>query len=217
MDKMPDIIIIEDHPVMRNGLEYYFTETRRWKVLGAVSGIEDAKTLFSSLCGKSTAAADVLLIDIQMENGWGLDIIPWLKKQTSASSGEVSGGGFKMPILAVYSAFDDFAHVSAALSMGVRGYICKRRSECELENALFKILEGKTYIDSSAQAKLETNANLISLLTKRETEILTLVKNNFSNSQIASHLGISRRTVENILCCVYDKTGIRSRLELQKL
>jgi len=214
MDKMPNIIIIEDHPVMRGGLVSYFTGTRRWKVLGAVSNIEDAKTLLSSPYSrhKTSAlptAADLLLIDIQLENGWGLDIIPWLKEQTPEN--------IKLPIFAVYSAYDDFAHVSAALSIGIQGYICKRRSERELENALVKVMEGKTHIDDCAQAKLDTNAKLISLLTKREVEILTYVKNNLSNSEIASRLGISQRTVENILSCVYDKTGIKSRLELERL
>ncbi|MCL2196836.1 MAG: response regulator transcription factor [Treponema sp.] len=211
MDKLPNIIIVEDHPVMRGGLVSYFSGTRRWKVLGATANIEDTKILLSSPYNKDQSSnpqivVDLLLLDIQLENGWGLDIIPWLKTQE-----------FKMPVIAVYSAYDDYAHATAALSMGIQGYICKRRSERELENYLLKILDGETCIDECIQAKLDTNANLFSLLTKRETDILRLIKNNLSNSQIASHLGISQRTVENIICCVYDKTGIRSRLELQRL
>jgi DNA-binding NarL/FixJ family response regulator len=57
----------------------------------------------------------------------------------------------------------------------------------------------------------------ISLLTRREADIFTLVKDGLSNQQIAEKLSISRRTVENILHCIYDKTGISSRLELQKM
>jgi DNA-binding NarL/FixJ family response regulator len=60
-------------------------------------------------------------------------------------------------------------------------------------------------------------ANVISLLTRRETEIFTLVKDGLSNQGIADKLSISRRTVENILHCIYDKTGIPSRLDLQKM
>ncbi|MCL2238298.1 MAG: response regulator, partial [Treponema sp.] len=125
MDKLPSIIIIEDHPVMRGGLVSYFTGTRRWKVLGAVSNIEDAKTLISSPYSKSKAKVDLLLIDIQLENGWGLDIIPWLKTQTEK--------GFQIPVMAVYSSYDDYAHVSAAIGMGVQGYVSKHRTERELE------------------------------------------------------------------------------------
>ena len=206
MDNIPKIIIIEDHPIMREGLASYFLGTGRWQVLGAVSNIQDAKKLLSC------TAANLILLDIQLENGWGLDIIPWLKRQTSEKS-----GCQHIPVMAVYSAFNDFAHVGAAISMGVQGYISKHRSESELENALLKTLEGETIIDDSVQAKINITANIFSLLTKREAEILSLVKCNISNNQIASRLGISQRTVENILSCIYDKIGIHSRLELQKL
>jgi len=192
----PNIFIIEDHPLVRDGLVSYFSGTDRFNVSGAASNLDDAKKLLQNV------KADILLLDIQLENSWGLDIIPWLKTK---------------PVLAVYSAFDDFIHVNAALGMGVQIYMCKRRSTKELEQALLKGLNGETCIDDTIQIKLDSIANVVSLLTRREAEILTMVKNGLSNKDIAVNLGISHRTVENILCCVYDKTGIKSRLELQKL
>jgi DNA-binding NarL/FixJ family response regulator len=68
-----------------------------------------------------------------------------------------------------------------------------------------------------AELKLQSAAGAISLLTRREAGIFTLVKDGLSNRQIAEKLSISRRTVENILYCIYDKTGISSRLELQNM
>jgi DNA-binding NarL/FixJ family response regulator len=73
------------------------------------------------------------------------------------------------------------------------------------------------YTDKSSELILQNAAGVISLLTKREADIFTLVKDGLSNQRIAEKLGISRRTVENILHCIYDKTGIPSRLELQKM
>jgi len=195
---IPKIIIVEDHPVMRKGLADYFAGTGRWQVMGTASTLAEAKELVSRVC------ADIFLLDIQLEDGWGLDIIPHLPKQTR-------------PVMAVYSSFDDYAHVSAALGMGVQAYICKRRDEQELEAALRATLDGKPYIDDTAQSKLDKTVNLFSLLTKRETEIFRLVTQRLSNRQIAENLKISTRTVENILSCVYDKTGIRSRAELERL
>jgi len=218
VEKTPSIIIIEDHPVMRAGLVSYFTGTRRWKISGAVSNVEDAKILLSGpykrkhKYGNTDALntnADIVLIDIQLENGWGLDIIPWLKDQQKTRG--------TMPVLAVYSYYDDFAHVSAAMTMGVRAYVCKRRSERELENALLKALDGKIFIDETIQEKFLLNTELIMEFTKREIEVFSLVKSQFTNGQIASRLGLSRRTIENILCSIYDKTGINSRLELQTM
>jgi len=199
MSDKPGLLIIEDHPIMREGIASYFEKTGRWQISGKASSIDEAKKIFLS------EKIDVALIDIQLDDGWGTDIIPWLKEINQT------------PTLAVYSAFDDYSHVSAALGMGVQVYISKRRDEKELEDALLDALNGKTVIDEMVQTKLKTVAELCSVLTKREREILTMVKSDVTNREIAEKLGINLRTVENILSCVYDKTGVRSRAELQKL
>jgi DNA-binding NarL/FixJ family response regulator len=198
------MVIVEDHPLMRKSLAGFFAGSGRWLVLGTAGNLEDAKALLSA---SETARADILLLDIHLEKDWGLDIVPWIKHQKWE----------KIPAVVVYSAFDDYAHVSAALSLGVRGYVTKNRSETELEAALNTVLSGRVYLDKSAELKLQSAAGAISLLTRRETDIFTLVKEGLSNQQIAEKLSISRRTVENILHCIYDKTGIPSRLELQKM
>ena len=207
-NEKPKIVIIEDHPVMREGLAAWFTATGRWQVAGTASGLAEAKKLLAA------TQADIALLDIQLEDGWGLDIIPWLLSK--APDAKLSNPKNR-PLMAVYSSFDDYAHVSASLSLGVRAYITKYRSEEELEEALLKALAGETCIDEKVQAKLQSAVHMLNLLTKRETEIFTLVKNGLSNKQIAARLGISRRTVENILSCIYDKTGIRSRREPERL
>jgi DNA-binding NarL/FixJ family response regulator len=102
------MVIVEDHPLMRKGLAGFFAGSGRWVVLGTAGNLEDAKALLSV---PETARADILLLDIHLENAWGLDIIPWLKRQ----------GGEKLPAVVVYSGFADYAHVSAALSLGARG------------------------------------------------------------------------------------------------
>jgi NarL family two-component system response regulator LiaR len=192
----PGIIIVEDHPVVREGLAAFFAGTGRWQVMGTASSLEETKKILEEV------STDILLLDIQLDDGWGLDIIKW---------------GKTTPMTAVYTAFDDYAHVSAAISLGVRAYVTKRKNEKELEEILLKVLAGTTYIDETARKNLQTVTVISSLLTRRETEILSLVKNGRSNKEIGEELGISRRTVENILCCVYDKTGIKTRLELERL
>jgi DNA-binding NarL/FixJ family response regulator len=139
---------------------------------------------------------------------WGLDIILWYKQR-------IDNG--RLPKIAVYTSFDDYPNFSTALGMGVDAYICKHRSEQELEAALLQALNGKIHIDDTIQTRINTIDSLINILTKREGEVLSHVKKGMSNKQIASCLGISLRRVENILCCVYDKTGIKTRLELQQL
>ena len=202
MFEIPGIVIIEDHPVMREGLAVFLANTNRWNVKGTASSLQKAKELLA------VTQADLILIDIQLDDGWGLDIIPWLQTEKPNS---------KKPVMAVYTTFSDYAHVNAAISLGVKAYITKRRTGQELENALQLALAGKTYIDEMAQASLRNSGNILGLLTKREAEIFSLAKIGLSNKQIAAELGISYRTVENMMSSAYEKTGIKSRLELERL
>jgi DNA-binding NarL/FixJ family response regulator len=196
------IVVVEDHPVMLRGLAEWFAATGRWQVLGVAPSLAAAKELLACL------SPDVLLLDIKLPDGWGLDIIPWYKQHTEND---------RLPKMAVYSSFDDYPNISTALGMGVDAYICKHRSEEELEDALLQALDGKIYIDDTVRMRLNVVNNLIDILTKREGEVLSLLKKGMSNKQIALSLGISSRRVENILYCVYDKTGIKTRRELQQL
>jgi DNA-binding NarL/FixJ family response regulator len=203
--KKKRIVIIEDHPVMREGLASWFAGTGRWEVAGTAATLAEAKELLNGV------ETDAALLDIQLDDGWGLDIIPWLSQTKCA--GKKAG----LPVMAVYSSFEDYAHVSAAMSMGVRAYVCKRSNVPELERAILSALEGKLYIDGRVESSLQKGKDVYGLLTKREKDIFTLAKSGLSNKQIAARLGINYHTVENIMSCVYDKTGIDSRLELHRL
>ena len=205
--KMPRIAILEDQPVMRKRLADYFSETGRWHVAGTAANLAEARNLLSPETEQGAPPVDILVLDIRLKTGWGLDIVPWLRELYGKQS----------PAVAIYSDFNDYANVSAAFSLGVRAYVCKGRDETELEAALETVLRGGTYTDPEAGRELAALTETASLLTKREGEILVLVKSGLSNREIAARLGISIRTVENILSCVYDKTGVHSRLELQKL
>jgi len=203
MSKTSNVFIIEDHPIVREGLAAFFESRGHFKVSGAASNLDEAKKLLSK------EMPDILLIDIQLEDGLGLHIISWLKGNIKQNE--------KLPVLAVYSTFDDFVHVNAALGLGVMVYMNKRRGASELEKAILQALEGKKYIDDTVEAKLNIAKDLLSLLTNREAEILILVNSGLSNKQIASQLGISVRTVQNIIYIIYAKTGINSRQKLQEL
>jgi DNA-binding NarL/FixJ family response regulator len=115
-------------------------------------------------------------------------------------------------LFAVFSSFDNYAHVSAALGYRVNAYISKQRSESEILNILQDVLNGNTWIDEIVMSKFKNVTEQIELLTKREAEILTLIKRGLANKQIAKHLNITSKTVENHLSNIHDKTGL-SRLD----
>jgi NarL family two-component system response regulator LiaR len=202
------LLIVEDHPVMRKGLAAWFAETGRWQVLGAAASIDEA----AALCcpapgGHSGEKPDIVVLDIQLEGAWGLDLIPRLRDLLGESA----------PCCVVYSAFEDWAHVSAALGAGARGYVSKRSGEAELERALQTVLAGNEYVEKSLGEHLGRITGMIDRLTRRETEVWNLAREGLSSRHIGSRLGISPRTVDNILSIIYDKTGIADRKELMKL
>ncbi|AEF80852.1 LuxR C-terminal-related transcriptional regulator [Leadbettera azotonutricia] len=206
---MNSIVILEDHPVMRKGLAAWFAGTGHWQVLGIAADLAEARDLFSEMA----ALPDILLLDIQLsphdgktEDAMGLDLIPWVRERFG-----------KTPPVVVYTQFDDYAHANAALGFGVRGYVCKYRNEEELEAVLHAVLQGKVSIDKAVEPKLKNAAETQKLLTHREAEILRHLRDGQSNKRIASALGISPRTVENLLSRIYYKTGIASRSDLQKI
>jgi DNA-binding NarL/FixJ family response regulator len=207
---MNSIVIIEDHPVMRKGLAAWFAGTGRWQVLGIAANLAEARNLFSGFFS-AAALPDILLLDIQLsppdaEDAMGLDLIPWLRKKFGTT-----------PPVVVYTQFDDYAHAASALGFGVRGYVCKYRSEEELETVLHAVLRGEVSIDKAVEPKLKNAGEPRKLLTRREAEILTCIREGMSNKRIAAVLGISPRTVENLLFRIYFKTGIASRSDLQKI
>jgi DNA-binding NarL/FixJ family response regulator len=204
--------------MMRKGLVSFFKETGRWSILGQASSLVEAKSL---LANPLSSWPDIVLLDIQLDGAWGLELVPWLREQCFIELKLCENSNFqntkKIPDVVVYSSFTDYSHISAAYKIGVKGYVCKTRSEMELESALNTVLRGELYWDQTLIPKIMMVNDVISRLTKKETEIFMLVQKGLSNKNIAEKLGINQRTVENHLCCIYDKTGISSRSALQKL
>ena len=198
---MKTIFIMEDHPIVSESLASFFNDTGRWNVLGTSSSLAEAKEIIPLL-----ENIDVLLMDILLPDGWGLDIVAWLKKQNN-----------KMPLLAVFTAFDDYSYVSTALNLGVMVYLTKLRNKEKLENAINNAFDGIICIDDDAQRKINKITSLTDMLTNRETEILINVKKGLTNEEIAVNLGINVRTVSNIISCILDKTGIKNRRALERI
>ena len=132
---------------------------------------------------------DIVLLDIRLETEWGLDLIPWLKSHAQK--------GASVPAVAVYSCFSDSAHVNAALALGVKAYIIKKRDETELEAALETVLSGGEWIDSEAERPPKAASGPLATLTRREAQILSLIKAGLSFREIARRLGIKLHTVQN--------------------
>ncbi|WP_407429181.1 helix-turn-helix transcriptional regulator [Treponema sp.] len=104
--------------------------------------------------------------------------------------------------------------VSAAFEAGCDGFVSKMNNEVELKNALENTAEGKRFVDPDVAPNLVLFEKTLSQFTPRENEILRLILQNKSNIQIAEELKINKRTVENTISRIYNKTGFSSHEEL---
>ena len=207
MVQMKSVVIIEDHEMMRAGLALRLEG--RWHIAGEAGSIREVKALFTRLAqAPESSPPDLVLLDIELGTDWGLDILR-AKFFTSVFKGN--------PPVLIYSAYNDFAHINAALRSGARGYIYKTQGVDDLLEAMEKVAAGTDVFPPFLLRRLAAVSDLVMGLTKREREIFTMVQRGMNNNEIAAGLGVSIRTIENNLSILYDKTGVKNRRELEKL
>ena len=170
--------------------------------MGTAASLDEAKKLFKSLDN----APDLILLDIELGKEWGLDII-----------GDKSFGRGKFPPVLVFSVYDDFAHINAALRSGAKGYVCKSQSGAELLEAMEDVSSGKTSFPLALLQRMAITNDKILGLSKKEQEVFSMVQHGKNNKEIAADLGVSIRTIENNLSIIYDKKGAKDRRELEKM
>jgi DNA-binding NarL/FixJ family response regulator len=192
---------------MRRGLASFLAGTGKWRIIGEAASLKEATALFESISAGTSPMPDLTLLDIRLEKEWGLDLLPILKKRY---------GKVAPPVL-VYSVYEDYSHVKAAIRAGAAGYVYKSREDAELEAAMDMALRGGFFSAPHLMNKLAEVSDFMLGLTKRERQVFEMVQRGIINRDIAAELGISVRTVENVLSIIYDKTGIGSRKELEKL
>jgi NarL family two-component system response regulator LiaR len=119
-----------------------------------------------------------------------------------------------MPMVLVCSVFEDPFRIQTAVRLGAAGYISKSASEAEFLRAIETVLTGETFIDQRLCLKITGKVDTYGKFTRREQEILNMIKQNHSNQRIARTLGVNLRTVENHISHIYLKTGCTTKRDL---
>ncbi|MDR2053463.1 MAG: response regulator transcription factor [Treponema sp.] len=198
------VFLIEDHPLTRHGLASCLEDSGRFSIAGTAATLEEGRRFI----GQNPAALPALIIlDILLEGKNGLEFIGFLKTFCERR-------GLSMPAVLVCSVFEDPFRIRTALQMGASGYVPKSANEAELLRAIDTVLSGGEYLDPHLKLKICQAPGAYGKFTRREQEILTMIKQNRPNQRIAKDLGISIRTVENHISHIYLKTGCVSRHEL---
>lgn len=147
------------------------------------------------------AAVDVVLLDIRLGTGSGLDLL------ADAGPG-ADAGAPSLPAVIVLTAFDYPQYAEAALRMGAAGFVVKTAPIAALLEAIRRVASGGLAfaVRPSATARIH--------LTGREREVVGLVVDGRTNDEIGARLGIGAKTVETHLARIFERFGVGSRTEL---
>jgi two-component system, NarL family, response regulator NreC len=196
------VLIVDDHAVVRSGLKL---------VLEAEEDIEpvgEAGTARDAIFQNRSLKPDVILLDVVMPDGSGLDAIPTLLHE---------GPEAKVLVLSMQ---DDPQYVKQAFAAGASGYVLKEAADKEVVAAVREVASGGRYVHPELGARLvaaETEAAKRAdedPLSDREREVLRLLALGHTNQEIAKQLFISVRTAETHRAHIMQKLRLSSRAEL---
>lgn len=190
------IIIVDDHAVVREGLERILAKCADLEVVGTASSGEEALILAAAL------EPDLVLLDLSLPGMHGLEVLSALQDSDNP------------PRVVVLTIHDDDDIVLGAVRGGAQGYVLKNATRDELLAAVRKVAAGGQSFDEVVVRALlrgDQREVLCSLLTARELEILRLVATGQTNKEIAAQLFISSDTVKGHLETTYRKLGVSDR------
>jgi two-component system nitrate/nitrite response regulator NarP len=194
------ILLADDHPMIRTALEALLRGTDFDIVATSATGEEALKDI-------ARVEPDLLLLDLQMPGGTGMDVIRTL-----------NSAGTKVRIIVLTAGIDD-ASLAEARALGVRGLVLKSSDPAYLLECLEKVKSGGTWIDPEVQARIDELSGTLAAgprpsLAPRERQLIRFVSKGLRNREIAKELGVTEGTVKVYLHAVFEKLGVSSRTEL---
>ncbi len=196
------VLLMDDHVVVREGLRALLERQDDIDVMAEASSVAEAVAL--------DVEPDVVVADLMLPDERGVEVVRRLKER------------YQKAAILVLTMVDNPTDVQQCLAAGARGYLLKETAGGELVDAVHKVAGGEDYLQPSLGAALakwkespgRVRARAVDDLTPREREVLRLIALGHTNTEIATMLYVSVRTVENHRAGVMRKLGLRSRAEL---
>jgi len=214
MSAMPRVVLVDDHELFRAGV--------RAELDGLVDVVADAATVAEAVAAIAEFEPDVVLLDVHMPDGGGLEVIRRLRAGATGTAPVRS----RFLALSVSDAAED---VIAVIRAGARGYVTKTISGAELADAVRRVHGGDAvfsprlagfvldaFAGSTAVAPATDRDAELDALTPREREVLQHIARGYMYKEIALRLGISAKTVEAHVSAVLRKLQLSSRHELSR-
>jgi DNA-binding NarL/FixJ family response regulator len=189
------VLIVDDHPVVRDGLRGMFSGEPGFEVVGEAASGDEAVALVAAL------APDVVLMDLRMPGTDGVTAI-----------GRITRGGSAARVL-VLTTYDTDSDVLPAIEAGATGYLLKDAPREELFRAVRAAARGEAVLSPSVATRLmgRVRSPAAEPLSARELEVLALIARGSTNREAARRLFISEATVKSHLLHIYTKLGVRDR------
>src|SRR5271155_736202 len=202
--KKKTVFVVDDHPIVRQGLALLINQEADLAVCG------EAEEMHSALSAIQAAKPDILIVDISLNGPDGLELLKHIRISAP-----------RLPVL-ILSMHDESIYAERALRAGANGYIMKQEATEKVLVAVRRILSGEIYVsDRIANSMLQhyvrgspTGHSSVADLTDRELEVFRLIGEGQGTRQIAEALPLSVKTVESYQAHIKEKLSLRSAREL---
>jgi DNA-binding NarL/FixJ family response regulator len=200
------ILIVDDHPVVRDGLAAQITTQRDLEVCG------EAEDMASALAVFDRTRPDLAIIDISLKSGNGIDLIKRFRERDESVR------------IVVWSMYPERLYAERALRAGAMGYVNKGSETREILQAIRTVLAGRIYLGEEVSTRLlgrvvgggsrPIESCPIESLSDRELEVFKLMGEGLTTEKIAETMHVSPKTVETYRARVKEKLGLSNITEL---
>ncbi|WP_454765793.1 response regulator [Cupriavidus campinensis] len=199
------ILVVDDHPIIREGLTHLLNLQEDLHVCCAAGSTEEALAVM-------TCQPDMAIVDLSLQSNSGLDLVKTLRQRYP-----------KLAIL-VLSMHDETLFAERALRAGANGYLMKLEATEHITNAIREVLAGNVYLSAAMHEKLaralaapkRIPAGSVASLSEREFEVLHLIGLGFGTREIAGKLNRSVKTIEAHQANIKEKLDIPNGKELMR-
>lgn len=208
MGKKKTILIVDDHPLFREGLKSLIARNQRFEVIGEAGNGGEGLRLAKAL------KPDLVVADISLPDQSGIDLTRSIRSLLPAT---------RVMVVSMYSKID---YITEAFRAGATGYVVKESATDRLVQGLEAVSKGEYFLDASLSHKVvkklmefpEKEAKITDAryeaLTPREQQVMRLLAEGLSTRQVAEKLFISPKTVENHRANIMSKLDLHSTIEM---